>query len=72
MLLFSYECTRGERMKHLKLNDRTYTVIEDEEKVTFKDKSNQQIKVNFSFSKNPEKNKLAKDGLTIFFTEIFS
>jgi hypothetical protein len=59
-------------MKQLLFNNRKYQVTEDTDKVTFKDKSNQQIKVNFSFSKNPDKNKIAKDGLTIFFTEVFS
>jgi hypothetical protein len=59
-------------LKQLLFNDRQYHVTEDTEKVTLKDQSKQQIKVNFSFSKNPDKNKKAKDGLTIFFTEIFS
>jgi hypothetical protein len=58
--------------KQLMFNNRPYQVTEDTEKVTFKDQSNQGIKVNFSFSKNPIKNKIAKDGLTIFFTEVFS
>jgi hypothetical protein len=41
-------------LKQLLFNNRQYQVTEDTEKVTFKDQSKQQIKVNFSFSKNPE------------------
>jgi hypothetical protein len=59
-------------MKQLLFNNKQYQVTEDIDKVTFKDQSKQQIKINFSFSKNPDKNKIAKDGLTIFFTEVFS
>ncbi|MBT2736188.1 hypothetical protein [Bacillus sp. ISL-7] len=58
-------------MKQLVFNNREYHVTEQIDKVIFKDKSNQPFKVNFSFSKDPIKNKIAKDGLTIFFTEIF-
>lgn len=57
--------------KHLVFNNREYQVTEDTEKVIFKDKSNEPFKVNFSFSKDPIKNKIARDGLTIFFTEVF-
>jgi hypothetical protein len=59
-------------MKHLLFNNREYEVTEDRDTVAFKDQSNQQVKINFSFSKNPNKNKIANDGLTIFFTEVFS
>jgi hypothetical protein len=58
--------------KQLVFNDRVYEVTEDEEKVIFTDTSNQSLRINFSFSKDPEKNKIAKEGLTIFFTEVFS
>lgn len=58
--------------KQLVFNDRVYEVTEDEERVIFTDTSNQSLKINFSFSKDPEKNKIAKEGLTIFFTEVFS
>jgi hypothetical protein len=58
--------------KQLEFNDRVYEVTEDEEKVIFTDTSNQSLRINFSFSKDPEKNKIAKEGLTIFFTEVFS
>ncbi|MEH7249219.1 hypothetical protein V7114_20880 [Neobacillus niacini] len=58
--------------KQVVLNDRVYEVTEDKEKVTFTDKSNESLKIDFSFSKDPEKNKIAKEGLTIFFTEVFS
>ncbi|WP_342432628.1 hypothetical protein [Neobacillus sp. FSL H8-0543] len=56
----------------LLFNDRVYEVTEDEEKVIFTDTSNEKLKINFSFSKDPVKNKIAKEGLTIFFTELFS
>jgi hypothetical protein len=63
----------GERMsRQLEFNDRFYEVTEDEEKVIFTDTSDQSLKIDFSFSKDPEKNKIAKEGLTIFFTEVFS
>jgi hypothetical protein len=58
--------------KQLEFNDRVYEVTEDEEKVIFTDTSNQSLKIDFSFSKDPQKNKIAKEGLTIFFTEVFS
>jgi hypothetical protein len=58
-------------MKKLLLDNREYHVTEQEDKVIFQDKSNQPFKVNFSFSKDPKKNKIARDGLTIFFTELF-
>ena len=58
--------------KQLEFNDRVYDVTEDEEKVIFTDTSNQSLKIDFSFSKDPQKNKIAKEGLTIFFTEVFS
>ncbi|MEY2196879.1 hypothetical protein AB7942_29840 [Neobacillus sp. BF23-41] len=57
--------------KQLVFNNREYHVTEDTEKVIFKDNSNRPVKVNFSFSKDTNKNKIAKDGLTIFFTEVF-
>jgi hypothetical protein len=59
-------------MGEITFNDRKYKVTEQSDKVIFKDTSNQGIKVNFSFSKDKNKNKIAKDGLTIFFTEVFS
>jgi hypothetical protein len=58
--------------KQLLLNDRVYQVTEDKEKVILTDTSSQSIKIDFTFSKDPEKNKIAKEGLTIFFTEVFS
>jgi hypothetical protein len=58
--------------KQVEFNDRVYEVTEDKEKVTFTDKSNASLKIDFSFSKDPDKNKIAKEGLTIFFTEVFS
>ncbi|TWE06372.1 hypothetical protein FB550_102394 [Neobacillus bataviensis] len=58
-------------MKKLLFDNREYQVTEDIDKVMFKDLSERKIKINFSFSKDPNKNKIAKDGLTIFFTELF-
>ncbi|MDQ0975919.1 hypothetical protein QFZ31_005797 [Neobacillus niacini] len=67
------QVARGERLnKQIVFNNKEYEVTEEIGKVSFKDKSNQSVKINFSFSKNPDKNKLAKDGLTMFFTEVFS
>ena len=56
----------------LEFDDRLYHVTENEEKVIFRDQSKEKIKIHFSFSKDPSDNKKAKDGLTIFFTEVFS
>ncbi|PWE70248.1 hypothetical protein B1R38_27055 [Bacillus cereus] len=36
------------------------------------DNSSNSIKINISFSRNPENNKKAKDGLKTFFTELYS
>lgn len=58
-------------MKQLVFNNRDNEVTENEKEVILTDKSNQPFKVNFSFSKNPDKNKIAKESLTIFFTEVF-
>jgi hypothetical protein len=59
-------------MKEIIFNNRQYNVIENESNIIFKDKSNQPFKINFSFSKDKEKNKEAEEGLRIFFTELFS
>jgi hypothetical protein len=59
-------------MGEITFNNRKYKVTEQPDKIIFKDKSNHEIKVNFSFSKDKTKNKIAKDGLTIFFTEVFN
>jgi hypothetical protein len=53
-------------------NGKNYELEEDSEEFILIDKSDDKIKVDISFSKDPIKNKIAKDGLTIFFTEIFS
>jgi hypothetical protein len=58
-------------MKQLVFDNRLYQVTENTDKIIFRDQSNEKIKINFSFSKDPEKNKKAKEGLTIFFTEVF-
>ncbi|MBT2721624.1 hypothetical protein [Bacillus sp. ISL-46] len=58
-------------MKQLVFNNRDYEVTENENEVLLTDISNNPIKFDISFSKDPKKNKIAKDGLTIFFTELF-
>jgi hypothetical protein len=58
--------------KTIIFDNREYEVTENEEEVIYTDKSDEDIKFDFSFSKDPVRNKIAKDGLTIFFTEIFS
>jgi hypothetical protein len=54
------------------LGKTKYLYKADAEKVYLIDNSNNKIKINFSFSKNPEDNKKAKDGLIAFFTELYS
>jgi hypothetical protein len=58
-------------MGKLKLGNKEYTVSEKEDKFIFKDISNNKIKVDFSFSKDQSKNKLAKDGWREFWTEVY-
>lgn len=47
-----------------------YKLTEDEEKYIFTEVSDRKFKVNFSFSKDKEKNKLAEYGLKVFWTEV--
>jgi hypothetical protein len=61
----------GEK-KFVIFNKRRYEVVEKPDEFELIDKSDEQIKFDISFSKDPIDNKKARDGLTIFFTEIFS
>lgn len=54
------------------LGETRYIYKSDEDKDYLVDNSNNRIRINLSFSKNPEKNKKAKDGLKVFFTELYS
>lgn len=54
------------------LNDNEYSVTQDDERIYFTNISKKLNKVHFSFSKDPEKNKKAKEGMEIFWTEVYS
>jgi hypothetical protein len=53
------------------LNDKEFNVTQDTERIYFTEKSDRKNKVHFSFSKNPEKNRIAKEGMEIFWTEVY-
>lgn len=53
------------------LNDKEYDVTQDSGKIYFTEVSDRKNKVHFSFSKDPEKNRIAKEGLEIFWTELY-
>ena len=55
----------------LQLGDKKYSVHDDHDKIVFKDYSKDSVKVDFSFSKNKQKNNLAKDGWREFWTELY-
>lgn len=59
-------------MKKLIFDEREYEVTENEDEYILRDISNEPFKFHMRFSKDQEKNKIAKEGLTIFFTEVFS
>lgn len=60
------------RDRTLNFCGREYSISETEDKTIFREISNtREVKVNFSFSKDPEKNKKAEEGLRIFWTEVF-
>jgi hypothetical protein len=54
------------------LDDKKYLYKEDKDRCYFIDNSNNGVKIDISFSKNPDKNKKAKDGLKSFFSELYS
>lgn len=64
--------TSGEVLHEIVLGDIKYLHKADDEKDYLIDHSNNEVKINMSFSKNPEKNKKAKDGLKAFFKELYS
>jgi hypothetical protein len=53
------------------LNGKEYHVTQDTERIYFTEMSDRKNKVHFSFSKDPEKNKIAKEGMEIFWTELY-
>ncbi|NRD76199.1 hypothetical protein HPT25_01580 [Bacillus sp. BRMEA1] len=55
----------------LELGERIYTVYDSDEKIIFKDTSTKGVKVDFSFSKDKQKNKLARDGWKQFWSEVY-
>jgi hypothetical protein len=54
------------------LNEKVYNVTQDSKRIYFIEKSDRKNKVHFSFSKDPEKNKLAMDALERFWSEVYS
>ncbi|MDF0728920.1 hypothetical protein PY093_20110 [Cytobacillus sp. S13-E01] len=58
-------------MGRLIFGEREYTVTNEEDKVVFKDISSKGVRVDFSFSKDKVRNKLAMDGLKQFWTEVY-
>jgi hypothetical protein len=55
----------------LQLGDKEYSVHDEHDKIVFKDNSSEGVKVDFSFSKDKQKNKLAKDGWRKFWSELY-
>jgi hypothetical protein len=53
------------------LNEKEYEVTQDKERIYFKEISERKNKVHFSFSKDPEKNKEARTGMEIFWSEVY-
>jgi hypothetical protein len=60
-----------EPMRIVTINNKPFEVIEDENKIFYKDISEAKNRAHFSFSKNEEDNKEAELGLKIFFSELF-
>jgi hypothetical protein len=54
------------------LNNRKYKVTQDDDKIYFHEVSERKNKVHFSFSKDPKKHETAKEGMEIFWTELYS
>lgn len=65
------EETNAQSIGKLQLGKKNYSVHDEHNKIVFKDTSDQEIKVDFSFSKDKHKNNLAKDGWHAFWTELF-
>jgi len=61
-----------EVIQEVTLGKTKYLHKTDNEKDHLIDKSNNLVKVNITFSKNPIKNKKAKDGVKAFFSELYS
>lgn len=60
----------GDEMKEIVFGETLYLHRMDEENDYLIDNSDNKIKVNLIFTKNREKNEMAKNGLKIFFSEI--
>lgn len=54
------------------MESKTHIVTDEKDKVKFTDISNDKVKVHFSFSKDPNKNKIALDGLKQFWAEVYN
>lgn len=62
----------GDILHEIVLGKTKYLHKADDEKDYLIDNSNNEVKINISFSRNPAKNKKAHDGLKAFFTELYS
>lgn len=58
--------------KYVMLKGIKYKLTEDENEYYFTEVSDRNYKVDFSFSKDKESNKLAEYGLKVFWTEVYS
>lgn len=56
--------------KKIEWNGLTYEVTETDMTYEFKETSDRQFKVHFSFSKDKERNKIAEEGLRIFWSSV--
>ena len=59
-------------LREVTLGTIKYVYKRDNEKERLIDCSNNLVKVNLIFNRNPTKNKRAKDGLKAFFSELYS
>lgn len=62
----------GEEMEEVFLGNKKYLYKSEDGKDCLLDHSDNGVKINISFSKNPEKNSKAREGLKHFFTDLYS
>ncbi|MCM3571384.1 hypothetical protein [Neobacillus mesonae] len=62
---------KAQSIGKLQLGEKEYFAYNKHDKIVFKDTSNEGVKVDFSFSKNKQRNNLAKDGWREFWTELY-
>jgi benzoyl-CoA reductase/2-hydroxyglutaryl-CoA dehydratase subunit BcrC/BadD/HgdB len=61
---------KGKKIIYLK--DIPYERTEDDEKYWFQEISDRKNKVHFTITKDPEKHKIAEEGLRIFWNAVFN